>query len=282
MDGRPPTWCGGHSAIMNFPKGIWATRFDCLKKADILGLKSWIKDGCSGKFKKVELAMMNRWKYIPMLLPFLGSHEAPYSELASMKIGDFIRKFFVKNITCEEVEGYHKEITITWFQAIHQHKQDLATLKMPRTLTQTTWNIEGEKAVCYSPQANRHKEIKQCIRKGVVLLQEIRANPQELARWSQTYPNSKIVATPAGTDANGTGLFGGVGVAWDTLLFGVEADTKETVPHFVVQASFIKQGEQITYVSAYLRPTQQLVIINAWKKSWRKAPPGNCDSWGRL
>ena len=150
LDDRSPSFRRGYFSDMKFPKEIWATRFDSLLKNDINGLKDWIKEGCSKRFTKHELSAMNRWKYIPMLLPFLGSTDTPYSELASLKVGQFIQRFFANGITCDEVDACHSEITITWFQAISQYKCNLATHRMPRLLTQTTWNVEGEKAICCS------------------------------------------------------------------------------------------------------------------------------------
>ena len=66
---------------------------------------------------------------------------------------------------------------------------------LPTKLVQTTWNVEGEKTRCASSDASRHREVKRCMGKGVILLQEMRSDVVDHASWGQAFPNANLIAT---------------------------------------------------------------------------------------
>ena len=311
------------------------TRFDCFSKCDTIMFKAWLREGAAKVHSQRSMRFLNRWRLFPLLQPF-GAGDEEVHALYPLTVRKFLQKYYSVFDTNNIGEEVAQQICSDWICKVKQSIELKHQTMIPVKLCQTTWNIEGEKQVCYTDCATRHREVKMCIKKGPLLLQEIRASDTELNQWQRTFPNTKLIATegrsrveqaspsrPGGfppgrfsftclnpdTDdldaatqeltqfekcyeltrsqepvcresdtnplqsKNSQDRQGGVGIAWDTLQWGIESDFSILVEHFVVQVTFAKSDGTVTYVSAYLRPGEQALIINKWRDAWRRHPP---------
>ena len=299
---------------MIWPTRLLHTRFDCFDKRDRLEFKTIIKDNMRRIFSAKQLLRLNRWRLYPLLAPFLDS-ENQAGKVYSLTLGGFLLKFLGIRAHSSEVD--QKGALKSWMEQVLECQTIKQQQILPVKLVQTTWNVEGAKQLCVNNLATRHNEAERCMRKGPLLLQELRATQQDLQAWSKTFPNCRLIGTearvrlessrsPASNDLSigGTVGFptvphsdshthsaapgldregqeeggesigqGGVGVAWNTLNFGIETSYEVLVPHFVIQVTFQKMDGQVTYISAYLRPGEQLHILQEWMNAWRRKPP---------
>ena len=299
---------------MIWPTRLLDTRFDCFDKRDRLEFKTIIKDNMRRIFSVRQLLQLNRWRLYPLLAPFLDS-ENQAGKLYSLTLGGFLLKFL--GIRAHSSEDDQKGALKSWMEQVLECQIIKQQQTLPVRLVQTTWNVEGAKQLCVNNLSTRHNEAERCMKKGPLLLQELRATHQDLQAWSKTFPNCRLIGTEArvrsesarasATDdlaTEGTVGFptvlrpdphiypttpcqererneeggestgqGGVGIAWNTLNFGIETSYEVLVPHFVIQVTFQKIDGQVSYVSAYLRPGEQLSILQEWMNAWRRKPP---------
>ena len=130
---------------MIWPTRLLNTRFDCFDKRDRLEFKTIIKDNMKGSFSTRQLLQLNRWRLYPLLAPFLDS-ENHESKVYSLTLGCFLLRFLGIRTHSSEVDqvGALK----SWIEQVLECQTMKQQQTLPVKLVQTTWNVEGQTALC--------------------------------------------------------------------------------------------------------------------------------------
>ena len=132
------TWCNR----------LLGTRFDCFDKRDRLLLKTLLKNGAIGTIPSKQLKTMNRWRLYPLLAPF--NDEENVQMVYKLTLGCFLQRFFA--VSGKDIESPQTQNTVSqaWLKQVFTFQQLKQQSFLPTKLVQTTWNIEGEKQLCFS------------------------------------------------------------------------------------------------------------------------------------
>ena len=303
---------------MIWPKALLRTRFDCFDKRDRLLLKNIIKDSVRNLFTGKKLRQLNRWRLYPLLAPFVDSdsssnkvyrltlqnfllqffnvqgHSSEQEHRAAVKL------WLEQVLTCQEVKQQQntptrltqtswnvegaKQLCINKLSSRHR-EADKCMEKGPLLLQELRASKEEIQAWAHTfPNCKligteaRSKDSQPAVKGQLGSTQDMAGFPalsHEHSRTDTEHHSNHNELTEEGGESTGQG---GVGIAWNTLKWGIEASHQVLVTHFVVQVTFQKVDGIVTYVSAYLRPGEQLAILHEWTRAWRRKPP---SGWSR-